>query len=153
MNERYSGSHSGSAFGEGVYLAEDVGKTDQYSSIDAKYDPRSELHRRLYDDYSPHAGDVYYVLVCRCLLGFPAITTEIGKHATHRRTAKPLFPVSFRELASIPSVLPPMHYNALIVEQGGALARFREFVIFHGEQICPVYLLAYTRGTDPRGRS
>ena len=34
LNERFSGSNAGTAFGDGIYLAEDAGKTDQYVSID-----------------------------------------------------------------------------------------------------------------------
>jgi len=48
VNERYSGSNAGTAFGDGIYLAEGVAKSDQYCAPDAAYDPTSELHRRLY---------------------------------------------------------------------------------------------------------
>lgn len=91
LNERYSGSSAGAAYGEGSYLAEDVAKSDQYSTIDSYYDAASELHRRLYGRYYRHPGDVFYVLVCRTCLGHPAITEESGKSAClhHRRAALP----------------------------------------------------------------
>ena len=130
---------------QGIYLAEDVGKSDQYGTADAKYKAQSELHRRLYGKDHPHPGNVCYVLVCRVALGYPAVTTEIGKTARHRDTQKPLFPVGFRELAPIPGVSPPAVYNSLIVETGGSIGRFREFVVFHGEYVCPVYLIAFQR--------
>ena len=59
LNERYSGSSAGTAFGDGVYLAEDVAKTDQYAAPDAKYDGSSDLHRRLYGDSNRHQGSVF----------------------------------------------------------------------------------------------
>jgi hypothetical protein len=212
---------------QGVYLAEDVGKCDQYTTVDGHYKPSSELHRRLYGQHHAHPGHVYYVLICRVTLGLPAITTQFGRSAKHRDTGAPLFPVSshpypsnprlsaqhcnadaplslhrdlyerssltngaashhslpdggpqvppthhsltalsrdhqpptgphhsltnggpqvgFRELAPIPDVSPPMMYHSLIAGIGGALARYREFVFFHGEYIEPVYLLAYQR--------
>lgn len=37
LNPRLSGSNAGTAFGEGIYFAEDVGKTDQYVTADSKY--------------------------------------------------------------------------------------------------------------------
>jgi len=145
LNERYSGSGAGTAFGDGVYLAEDVGKTDQYCTADARYTPSSDLHRRLYGRHHPHPGSVYYVLVCRVCLGYPAITTRTGRQMTHRDTSEKLFPVSFRELAAIPDVSPPITYHSLIADLGGSLARFREFILFHGECVCPQYLIAYQR--------
>ena len=52
LNERYSGSKTGTAFGDGIYFyfAEDVAKSDadQYSAPDVGYDKSCDLHRRLY---------------------------------------------------------------------------------------------------------
>ena len=53
------------AFGDGVYLAEDVAKTDQYGAPDVRFDPASELHKRLYGKHYRHEGSVFYVLLCR----------------------------------------------------------------------------------------
>jgi hypothetical protein len=82
LNERFSGSNAGTAFGDGTYLAEDVGKTDQYGAPDVKYDKSSELHSRLYGNSYRHPGSVFYVLVCRALLGYPARTQVMG-HRWH----------------------------------------------------------------------
>ena len=60
-------------------------------------------------------------------------------------TGECLFPVSFRELANIPNVTPPKNYHSLIAELGTTIVRYREFILFHGEQVCPEYLLAYHR--------
>ena len=145
VNERYSGSNAGTSFGDGIYLAEDVAKSDQYCAPDAAYDPTSELHRRLYGDSHRHRGCVFYVLVCRVLLGYPARTQQAGQNAFHMETGEPLFPVSFRELANIPNVSPPKSYHSLIVERGAGHVRYREFILFHGEYVYPEYLLAYHR--------
>ena len=148
LNERYSGSNVGTAFGDGVYLAEDVAKTDQYGAADVAFDESSELHRRLYGDSNRHQSSVFYVLVCRALLGYPARTQQMGKAATHIETGERLFPIGFRELAEIPNVTPPTNYHSLIAERGHVILRHREFIIFHGEYVCPEYLLAYHRCHD-----
>eukprot|EP00908_Phaeocystis_cordata_P020415 Transcript_32076.p1 GENE.Transcript_32076~~Transcript_32076.p1 ORF type:complete len:715 (+),score=179.38 Transcript_32076:1622-3766(+) len=145
LNPNLCGTNAGTAFGEGVYLAEDVAKTDHYSEPDVGYDGSSELHRRLYGDCNRHQGSVFYVLVCRALLGYPARTTHYGRAASHMGTGEPLFPISFRELAVIPDVSPPMFYHSLIAERGPGHLRYREFIFFHGEYVCPEYLLAYHR--------
>ena len=65
LNERFSGSNAGTIFGDGIYLAEEVTKSDQYVEVDAVYDKKSDLHKRLYpetDEGATHPGDVYYVL-------------------------------------------------------------------------------------------
>ena len=64
LNERFSGTGAGTAFGDGVYLAEDAGKTDQYVSADSAYDPSSELHKRLYGRTVHHPGDVFTFSWC-----------------------------------------------------------------------------------------
>ena len=145
LNERYSGSNAGTAFGDGVYLAEDVAKTDQYAAPDVRFDGSSELHRRLYGNTNRHQGSVFYVLVCRVLLGYPARTQQAGQRATHMETGEHLFPIGFRELSTIPNVTPPTNYHSLIAELGQAIVRYREFVVFRGEYVCPEYLLAYQR--------
>ena len=145
LNERYSGTNAGTAFGEGVYLAEDVAKTDQYAAPDAAYNHSNDLHRRLYGDSHRHQGSVFYVLVCRALLGYPARTREHGQRARHIDTRAPLFPLGFRELSPIPNVVPETPYHSLIVERGPGHERYREFVLFHGEYVLPEYLLAYQR--------
>ena len=43
---------------------------------------------------------------------------------------------------------------SLVVELGAAILRYREFINFHGERVCPVYLLAceyaLSRGLEPQ---
>ena len=95
LNERYSGSNAGTAFGEGVYLAEDVGKCDQYCTADARWLSSCELHRRLFGKHNPHPGNLYYVLVCRVALGYPAITKQMGRAAKHRDTGGGTLPGQF----------------------------------------------------------
>ena len=145
VNERYSGGNAGTMFGDGVYLAEDVGKTDQYATCDAAYDPHSSLHKRLYGKTVRHPGNIFYVIGCRVMLGMPARTQESGEEATSMDNYEPLFPKTFRELAPVPNVTPPVSYHSLIAEKGGALLRFREFITFHGERVLPEVLLAYQR--------
>jgi hypothetical protein len=71
----------GVAFGEGLYLAEDAGKADQYATVDKAHDIDSVIHNRLYSDgeglgVCAHPGDVCYVLVCRAAMGLPIVTVD-----------------------------------------------------------------------------
>ena len=149
LNERFAGTSSGSAFGEAIYLAEDAGKTDQYVTVDVTNDQGNEettqLHRRLYGPENPHRGNVFYIIVCRVTLGCPVRTQEYGRGARSMDTGERIFPISFRELATVPGVDPPVHYHSLIAELGGSIARYREFILTHGERIRPEYVIAYQR--------
>ncbi|EOD33682.1 hypothetical protein EMIHUDRAFT_229417 [Emiliania huxleyi CCMP1516] len=42
LNERFSGTNAGTAFGNGVYLAEDLGKSDQYVELDERLSVRTQ---------------------------------------------------------------------------------------------------------------
>jgi hypothetical protein len=145
LNERFAGIGAGAAFGAGVYLAEDAGKTDQYVSPDSAYDPSSELHKRLYGETARHPEDVFYVLVVRAALGFPVRTQHMGQSATSMDTGAPIFPDSYRELSAVPGVMPPIFHHSLIAELGQVLERYREFVLFHSEYVHIDYVLAYHR--------
>eukprot|EP00658_Telonema_sp_P-2_P017161 TRINITY_DN1663_c0_g5_i1.p1 TRINITY_DN1663_c0_g5~~TRINITY_DN1663_c0_g5_i1.p1 ORF type:complete len:575 (-),score=166.73 TRINITY_DN1663_c0_g5_i1:72-1796(-) len=151
-NERFAGTNRGAAFGDGTYFAEDAGKTDQYVTADAEMDPGSELHALLYPDPHPHPGSVFYVLVCRVSLGQSVRTLTDGQNCRSMDDDSRVFPVSYRELASVPGVSPPVHFHSLIAEVGGALARFREFVVFHSEYVYPEYLVAYQRFHGQHGQ-
>jgi len=143
INERFSGSNAGTAFGDGIYLAEDIGKTDQYSDADSAYDKDSELHRRLYGRSVRHPGDVFYVLVCRASLGCPITTAQTGRDARDADDANAkVFPVGFRELAGVAGVSPPIFHHSLFAT---AFPRYREIVIFHSEYVLADYLVAYQR--------
>jgi hypothetical protein len=145
LNERYSGTNAGTAFGDGIYLAEDVGKTDQYVGADSAYDPSNDLHKRLYGRTVRHPGDVFYVLVVRAALGYPVRTQQVGPKATSMENLTPIFPKSFRELLPVQGVTPPIVHHSLIAELGPAIARYREFVLFHSEYVHIDYVIAYHR--------
>ena len=145
LNERFSGTGAGTAFGDGVYLAEDAGKTDQYVSADSAYDPSNELHKRLYDETMPHPEDVFYVLAVRAALGFPVRTQHMGQSATSMDNDAPIFPVNYRELSAVPGVTPPIFHHSLIAELGKEIKRYREFVLFHSEYVHVDYVIAYHR--------
>ena len=158
VNERFSGCSTGAVFGQGIYFAEDAGKNDQYAALDSHYDPssttRAQLHKRLYVDTS-HPGNVFYLLACRVSLGHHVRTQESGERALSMDDdgygPRRVFPQSFRELAAVPGVSPNVFHHALLVEKGGAVVRYREFVVFHGNRIYPEYLLAYQRFHKQRG--
>jgi hypothetical protein len=109
-------------------------------------------------------GDVNYLLVCRVALGFvlrtkwgcshrlaTAKTKECGcgKKDLHSKgqglamddgatvdgTVFVMKPC--RELQHLPKTQPPIRHHSLLAEKGGSVKRYREFVIFHGEQIYP----------------
>ena len=144
LNERFSGTSAGNAFGDGVYFAEDVGKTDQYVTPDLAYDPKSDLHRRLFGRNFRHPGSLFYVVVCRVALGYPICTRQHGAKSVSLEGG-PVFERSFRELAAIPGISPPILHHSLIAELGGSLSRYREFVVFHGEYLLPEYVVGYHR--------
>jgi hypothetical protein len=60
-------------------------------------------------------------------------------------TGKNIFFIGPRELAQVPGVTPPVHYHSLVAERGAVITRFREFVIFHDENIYPEFVLGYQR--------
>ena len=76
------GGSSGTAFGDGIYLCDKPGKADQYTRPDAAYDDSLSLHRQLFSGPDDHPGSVFYVLVCRVTLGYPALTRESKQVAT-----------------------------------------------------------------------
>ena len=63
------------------------------------------------------------------------------------RPGKKVFPISPRELGTIPGVTPATLFHGLIVEdhKPPTNLRFREFLVFHGEYAYPEYMLAYRR--------
>lgn len=149
-NERFSGTGAGTAYGDGVYFAENATKNDQYGKVDEKYDASSDLHQRLYSHGVKHQGKVFYLLVCRVSLGHMARTkTPLPRGVcTDVSTGTNLFPVCERELASVPGVSPPVNFHSLL---GLGYPRFREFIAFHGEYVYPEYILAYQRFRGSQG--
>jgi len=138
MNERFSGG----AFGRGCYLAEDCGKCDQYATVDRASGSHAELHNLLYQEHQRHhPGDVYYIFLCRAVLGTIAHTRD---GSTEMSTGASLWAnPERRELAKIPNSQVP--YHSLLVQTGAAVQRYREIVAYHGERIFPEFLIAYRR--------
>jgi hypothetical protein len=146
LNERFAGASAGTAYGEGVYLAEDAGKCDQYVRVDDKQQSSGELeelHKRLYKKV-PHPGMVYYIFVCRAAIGHHVSTTSPGRGAKCEH-GKPVFPVSFRELAPVPDISPTIFHHSLLADVFKVGARFREIIVFHSNYIYPEYVIAYKR--------
>ena len=144
LNERFAGSNVGTLFGAGVYFGEDAGKADQYSSPDTQYDQRSKVHQLLYNNSCRHPGNenggVFYALVCRVALGYPARTQQSrGGQGDGRRLLPPRHgppraqPHSQRRATNVPSLA---HHRARRQDRAGRLP---------SEQICPRYLIAYQR--------
>lgn len=139
LNERFSGG----LFGNGTYLAEDIAKNDQYCTFDRKYKDHPELHKLLYDDPGMmHVGDVLYVFFCRVILGCYCRTKD---GTTNLDTNQKLWSSQNRELGVIDGSSPPIHHHSLLVEIGGKVMRYREFLVFHGDRVYPEYLVAYQR--------
>ncbi|KOO53142.1 hypothetical protein Ctob_016190 [Chrysochromulina tobinii] len=57
----------------------------------------------------------------------------------------PIFPVNCRELSPVPGVTPKIYHHSLIAELGRDIARYREFVLFHGDYVHIDYVIAYHR--------
>jgi len=142
LNERFSGG----LFGNGTYLAEDAAKNDQYCTPDSNHGAHPELHKMLFDDLGvKHPGNLYYVFFCRALLG-SRIRTRDGRTDLDN-AGRNIWSSEKRELTTIMGSSPPVLHHCLLAETGGMLARFREFIIYHGDQVYPEYIVAYQRTT------
>jgi hypothetical protein len=143
---------SGGLFGSGIYLAEDVEKIDQYATPDfgsSEDKAIGMLHQLLYtNEGQRHPGRIFYGLVVQVALGMSQFTKD-GK--TNVATKESCFArADKRELATVPGVMPPVHYTSLIgmtglASQGYKLERHQEFVSVRSDRTCPVYLVAYQR--------
>jgi len=111
-------------FGPGTYFAEHPIKSDQYTTIDPSYTTGSDLHRKLYPTSDLHPTNVRYALLCRVVLGSP----EVTRHTT--------------------SCAPSHGHHSRLVNPGGTVQRFREFVVFKKESIKIEYLVAYTHSKE-----
>jgi len=169
LNEHFSGTNAGTAFGDGLYFAEDAGKCDHYATIDIRpwqrNDPASAatrgsagtqaLHQRLYPEGTDHPGRVFYLLACRVATGCTVRTlTAHDKNMKSPDTSERIFPMvgrppkpSWRELAPVGGVDPPVNHHTLVAENhaGGGPYRYREFIVFQNAQVYPEYLIAYQR--------
>eukprot|EP00927_Polykrikos_kofoidii_P059767 TRINITY_DN54902_c0_g1_i1.p1 TRINITY_DN54902_c0_g1~~TRINITY_DN54902_c0_g1_i1.p1 ORF type:complete len:678 (-),score=90.56 TRINITY_DN54902_c0_g1_i1:65-2053(-) len=136
-------------FGKGVYLAEDPEKSDQYASPDSEYcAPGLEnLHKRLYrlGSGTRHpCEDLFYVFVVRAAAGL-SLRTKDGT-SNMDRPSEPVFASDEkRELSEVRGVTPPLRFHSLLVELGGRISRFREFVHFNSARFSVEYLIVYRR--------
>jgi hypothetical protein len=151
-----SGTNAGTMFGEGVYLADDGAKADQYTraadtTIQMGDSPLAALHTLLYKDGSLPATGVNYMFLCRVGIGC-SIRTKNGKSCLDAgaATGDQLFVPSKKnrrkQLGEIAGCTEPkVPYHTLLAELGDKIARFREVVVFDGARVYPEYLLAYSR--------
>merc|ERR1712113_73974 len=136
-------------FGKGVYLAEDPEKADQYAIPDPAYMTKGleELHARLFRSRSStrHPNeDLFYVFVVRAAAGV-SVRTKDGATDLDRPASNLFANSDHRELNEVPGITPPLRFHSLVVELGGKVHRFREFVHFNSARCSVEYLLAYRR--------
>merc|ERR1711924_448485 len=144
-----------SAFGVGIYLAEDSEKVDQYAMPDERLEAEGmlELHKHLF--HADNAitfpdDDLFYCFVVRAALGAQLVTKGLNRDPTKRHcdeeTGNQFFTdTTRRETIHIPGTSPPARYNSMRIVKGRALKRFREFVVFDANLTLPEYLVAYRR--------
>ena len=128
---------------QGNYLGENPCKTDQYVTVDEERDHDGDLkllHDMLYRGGVEHPGDVYYLLLCRVVMGHYVRTDDAQ---TILSSGEDLWANEERVLARIPGT--PFHYHSLVAETGNAIKRHREFLMFKGTRVYPEYVLAYQR--------
>ena len=80
---------------------------------------------------------------CRALLGC-SIRTQDG-NTDLDCPGRSVWSSPKRELGAVAGSSPPVLHHSLVAETGGKIARFREFVMYHGDRIYPEYLVAYQR--------
>eukprot|EP00929_Paragymnodinium_shiwhaense_P052776 TRINITY_DN26430_c0_g1_i1.p1 TRINITY_DN26430_c0_g1~~TRINITY_DN26430_c0_g1_i1.p1 ORF type:complete len:368 (-),score=29.55 TRINITY_DN26430_c0_g1_i1:126-1229(-) len=150
LNERFSGG----LFGQGLYLAEDPSKIDQYCIPARLQEVPAELQALLRDENSGEitgasSQPVCFALVCRVAVGI-SIHTKNGEKSMHP-PYQPLFTgADKRELSFIPGSSPPVHFHTLVAEAGPAsqgfkVLRHREFIAFHAQRVLPEFLITYRR--------
>ena len=165
FNEHLAGANAGTLFGDGIYMAEDVGKCDQYCRP-ADTSVQQQLNASVFgsDTDDLQGKSLRYLFVCRVTLG---CIIQVGQDRAHRLgTQEQVFSVNRgtqnkRELALMPQYLidGPTHYHTELAEvcPGPMVAddthkealgnqlRFREFIAFRDTLIYPEYLIAYSR--------
>jgi len=138
-------------FGKGVYLAEDPEKADQYATPDPEYRAPGleDLHQRLYRAGSGTrhpCEDLFYMFVVRADAGIP-VRTRDGTADMDRPSELVFASDEKRELSEMRGVTPPLRFHSLLVELGGSIGRFREFVHFNSARFSVEYLVAYRRSS------
>lgn len=163
FNEHFAGTQSGNLFGNGIYMAEDAGKADQYGRAVSNDADKEKMRTLLYTSLNlpPQDNNLYYMFVCRAALG---CIVQVGKDRDHRLgTQEPVFAdgTQQKELAYVPEIDKPrtrFHTELAEVTGGGGHVaedthkehlgnelRFREFISYKGDRIYPEFLIAYSR--------
>jgi hypothetical protein len=94
--------------------------------------PLHLLHEKIYGRHVKHAGgNVYYALVCRVAMGGSTAVTQDG--IVDSRSGKLLWTDPSRTRLANGT-------HALVVETGGRVERFREFVVFDPSAISIAFL-------------
>ena len=124
-----------------------AGKTDQYAKRDKQPGMSTDvadLHATLYAE-TEHPEDVFYVFVCRVLLGQHQEVRKKDKYESKSNFATKLK----RELVPIPGTSPAEPYTSLVVRTCNHGVhpgdRYSEYVNFHSCRAYPEYLIAYHR--------
>ena len=99
------------------------------------------LHDMLYRGGVKHPGDVYYLLLCRVVMGHYVRTDDA--ETILNSGGESVWAKDERVLAQIADT--PFHYHSLVAETGGVIRRHREFLSFKGTRTYPEYILAYQR--------
>mmetsp|Transcript_123603 Transcript_123603/g.246025 ORF Transcript_123603/g.246025 Transcript_123603/m.246025 type:complete len:776 (-) Transcript_123603:72-2399(-) len=137
-------------FGKGSHLVEDAGDCDQHAICDfsGKNKELKTMHARLFTKTANHPGNMYYIFVCRVVLGYFVRSSTGDADARAMDEDGPVYAAGDkRALAHIPSTAPPVPYQSLIVEVGEQLRRYRQFIQFESRRIYPEYLLGYQRNS------
>jgi len=136
VSEKFAGVNAGTMFGDGVYFAEDIGKSDQYCK-NLPTDDCNALHARLAQGRkNPHDATepLAYCFLCRVVLGFPVSAGKKDKSLGPKKLGltqlmdktKCCFDTNTcskdgkmaKELATIPGTA--THYHSLIAEVDGS---------------------------------
>ena len=94
-----------------------------------------DLHARLYGKQGRHPGKVYYVIICRTLLGYPIRTQDNMTNMDDPSTG--VYAVQNRELAYIDGQYEGsrIHHHSLLAETVVTVHRHREFIQFNKERV------------------
>ena len=138
-------------FGDGVYFAEDIGKSDQYCGVVDEEAARDVTAKLGIQD----ADGARLVFVCRVTLGCFLQLMRSGHQMGD--PSKSAFVANRRELAFVDGTVTPHHSAIAEIKLGpnpfqdthteleGNALRFREFIVFNSTQVYPEFLLVYKR--------
>lgn len=168
---------AGAAFGPGIYMAEDAGKNDQYCKSGRRPWGRGRKSGALLAPTPEQAAGaeylaanlrittkdpVYYILVCRTILGCAAHVAGGSASGSGPQTNAKDIRDAQRVYNNAGDANAPGVHSVVVehrnvigeargIGQGGL--RFREFVIGETGQLLPIFLIAYKRSqNEPRGK-